>query len=280
MIDWSGVIISIVNAIMRIILAAFTLWTRKAFHEKYPLLGKFYDYITVGFALYAISKLLFLPLNLDRAGIILLNKDTARLLNTLANAVVFMFTLIFLYAWVSLIRTLTKRYVLIPSIVEFPGTTKKDIPSGLYLCGCHETPNPEIYELLKGRAGVIISRRPPEVLREQLKLKKVPILWLTKVEGDNHVHPRRLEYLIQNLVDFMKKDNKPKFIVIDGLEYLIIENGFESIFKFLTLLKDYSVFDNTIILVPVNEKTLKSKEYSLLKREFPTLEEFLSSQKG
>jgi len=277
MTDWIGAIISVVNAIMRVILAAFTLRARRIFHEKFPYLGRFYDYITLGFILYAITKFLFLPLNLDRAGVISISKDIARLLNFLANTVVFLFTLIFIYAWISLIQTLTKRYTLIPSVIEISGEAKKEIPVGVYLCECPRTPDSAVFELLKGRAGVIITRKPPEIIRKQINLRRVPILWLTKVEGENHIHPRRLEYLMQSLVDFMKRDNTPKVIILDGLEYLILENGFDSIFKFLTLLKDYSVLNNTIVLVPITKSIFKKEEYSLLRREFPTLEEALSS---
>lgn len=117
----------------------------------------------------------------------------------------------FILGWARLLESLIKKYRLIPIVVEFKRRAKEK---------CHSL----FLELLKGRAGVIISRDFPDSIRKKLKLQKTPILWLTKVEGENNIHSRKLEYLMQTLVDFMKKEDMPKVILFDGFEYLVIEN--------------------------------------------------------
>ncbi|MBO8175714.1 MAG: DUF835 domain-containing protein [Thermococcus sp.] len=124
---------------------------------------------------------------------------------------------------------------------------------------------------MKGRAGVVISRIPPDVLRKKFKLEKTPILWLTKIEGKNTVHPHRLEFLLHTLVNFMKKNSDPKIIFFDGFEYLVLENGFIPVFRFLTALKDYAIMNNTIVVIPIREEIFDTRELSILKREFGEL---------
>ncbi len=66
----------------------------------------------------------------------------------------------------------------------------------------------------------------------------------------------------------MKRTNDEKFILLDGLEYLILENGFNAVFKFLTSLKDYAKLYNTMILVPIKKNALDKKQYHILRVEF------------
>lgn len=46
------------------------------------------------------------------------------------------------------------------------------------------------------------------------------------------------------LVDIVKKylDSGYLFVVFDGFEYFVLENGFESILKFFFLFKDFVIF--------------------------------------
>ncbi|NJE07809.1 DUF835 domain-containing protein [Thermococcus sp. M39] len=156
-------------------------------------------------------------------------------------------------------------------IVEFESDeTYEEIPAGIYLCKVEEC-YPAFLKLLKGRAGVIISRISPDTLRKNFKLEKTPVLWLTKIEGKSTIHPHRLEFLLHTLVNFMKKNKNPKVVLFDGLEYLVLENGFIPVFKFLTALKDYAVMNNTIIVVPIKEEIFDTRELSILKREFGEL---------
>ena len=122
--------------------------------------------------------------------------------------------------------------------------------------------------LLNDRKGFVISRESPSLVERKLGSKEVPVLWLTKVEGENCVYPTRLPYLHQVLVDFMREGDAPKVIMLDGFEYLVLENGFEPVFKFLASLRDYGSLNNTIILLPVFKNALDEREYALLSREF------------
>jgi len=140
--------------------------------------------------------------------------------------------------------------------------------SGIFLC--NPSKKWEIFLTLSNdRKGFVISREPLSFVERKLDSKEVPVLWLTKIEGENCVYPTRLPYLHQTLVDFMREDDAPKVVLLDGFEYLVLENGFESIFKFLTSLRDYALLNNAVILLPVFGNALDEREYALLNREFP-----------
>ncbi len=69
----------------------------------------------------------------------------------------------------------------------------------------------------------------------------------------------------------MRKKDTPKVISLEGLEFLIIENGFVQIFKFLTTLKDYAIIHSTFVIVPVKEESLDERTIQLMHREFERL---------
>ena len=139
--------------------------------------------------------------------------------------------------------------------------------SGIFLCD-HFEKWKLFLTLSNDRKGFVISREPLSLVERKLGSKEVPVLWLTKVEGENCVYPTRLPYLHQILVDFMREDDAPKVIMLDGFEYLVLENGFKPVFKFLASLRDYVLLNNTIILLPVFGNALDEREYALLSREF------------
>ncbi|MCO6041809.1 DUF835 domain-containing protein [Thermococcus alcaliphilus] len=238
---------------------------RRRFIARYPTLRRFYDFMIVGFAMAALSKFVFMFLDLYDAGILFLNPSEKMLLNTAGNGLTTFALLFLLLGWVTLLKSLVSRYKLSP-VIEIEGKEEKFAP-GVYLCKTGDC-NSLLLDLLKGRAGLIVSRTPRHVLKEKLKLEQTPMLWLTKIDGEGNIHPLRLEFLLQTLVDFMKSGDTPKIILLDGIEYLMVENGFEPVFKFLAALNDYALLNNTIILVPLDESAVEKRHANLLRREF------------
>ncbi|AHF79958.1 DUF835 domain-containing protein [Thermococcus paralvinellae] len=261
----------LVVGIIANIIVALSFKYRSVFIQHHPRLKKFYDYILLGIVFSVVAKLVFIPLDLDDMGLISIPTSQGVILNMAGNFLFMVGGVLFILGWMHILKTLTSKYDLIP-IVEFEGSDDnyEEIPAGIYLCKvdkCYHA----FLKLLKGRAGVIISRIPPDTLCKKFKLEKTPILWLTKVEGDKNIHPHRLEFLMHTLVDFMRRCKNPKVVMLDGIEYLILENGFTPVFKFLTALKDYAVMNNTIIVVPIKEEIFDTRELSILKREFGEL---------
>ncbi|MCO6040370.1 DUF835 domain-containing protein [Thermococcus alcaliphilus] len=272
--DWIGAANAVGNLILRFVVIILAILVRRELKRRETPMSilKFYDLLVISFVFYAVSKIFFLPLNLDRAGFIDISDSTARTLNRIANFLINIFGVLLVYAWIKLFRTLTQRYRLIPVVPTIPGEIAKSLPPGLYIAESSGGICERCKPLLQGRKAIIITRQNPEGLRAKFG-SNVPILWLAKIDKPGTVYPRNLERLAHELVTFMRSEKGPKSIVIDGFEYLVVENGFDSVFKFLTSLKDHALLTDTVIVVPIMKEALDEKQYALLLREFQKLEE-------
>ncbi|ALM76079.1 DUF835 domain-containing protein [Thermococcus barophilus] len=121
---------------------------------------------------------------------------------------------------------------------------------------------------------IILSNVPDEVLENALvfsreKRDRPGWFWITKVNSSNSIYPTDLAKIVDISVRYMnemKRLGKKPVIVIDNLEYLILENGFESVLKFLTTLRDHALLTSAFIFVEVDPDALSKKEMGLLKR--------------
>lgn len=263
-------IAAIIVEIMLVTIFLISLRRRASFISHYPELREFYDYGLAAMAGGIVAKAAFLPLDMSDSGLLQLTPDQTAVINATGNALIILSAAMFVLGWIRLIGALIGRYELVP-VVEFTGVKPyTTIKPGVYLCtapNCHEI----VRRLLEGRAGLIISRHPPETIRLALNLEKTPVLWLSTAPGERTISPTRLEYLLHTIVEFIRKSSAQKLILLEGLEYLILENGFVPVFKFMTTLKDYAIIHNAIVIVPIDEKSLENRQIRLLKREFEVL---------
>ncbi|AEK73593.1 hypothetical protein GQS_08495 [Thermococcus sp. 4557] len=234
---------------------------RAVFLSMHPERRVTYDAVTASFALLSMGTLAFLIIKAEWYA------DDA-LIRGLGNGFVVAGLMTFTVGWAELVRGMGRKHE-VSRVVEFEEGEMEHIPPGLYIC---TSPHPEVVKkLLTRRAGLIVSRYPEDMARERFGVERIPVLWLTKVRGENTVNPRRLEYLTQILVDFMSQDDRPKLVLIEGLEYLSVEIGFPALFKFLTTLKDYATIKNAVIIATIGEDVFSEKDTALLLREFPML---------
>ncbi|KUK28894.1 MAG: Uncharacterized protein XD61_0552 [Thermococcus sp. 40_45] len=92
-----------------------------------------------------------------------------------------------------------------------------------------------------------------------------PCLWISKIEKENSVRPTHLEKILHWVTKTITHDHG---LIFDGVEYLILENGFEPTFKFLLNLKDHILLRDSILVLVVDERTFEERQLSLLYREF------------
>ena len=60
--------------------------------------------------------------------------------------------------------------------------------------------------------------------------------------------------------------------MIDGIEYLVLQNDFRSIMKFIQLINEDVAISGSILILPVNPKALETKEMGYLERELQAYE--------
>lgn len=112
-----------------------------------------------------------------------------------------------------------------------------------------------------------ITRRDPEKIRRRYG-KNFSIIWLTNVKAENTMDPTDLERLMQSIEKFL---DEGKVLIIDGLEYLIVQNNYRTILKFIQSLNSMIVMKKSILVVPVNPSALDTRELALLEREMNVL---------
>ncbi|MDD1743197.1 MAG: DUF835 domain-containing protein [Methanomassiliicoccales archaeon] len=129
-------------------------------------------------------------------------------------------------------------------------------------------------QLKKGASGLCIVRTPPAHLREKYALD-CRMVWLTKMEGmRNGAASSNLEIVsptdtpaITSLIKSFISENKKAVVLLEGLEYLINQNDFKTVLKFLSGTKDQVFLAKGILLVPFDPVVLEPKDLKALERE-------------
>ncbi|WP_297501070.1 DUF835 domain-containing protein [Thermococcus sp.] len=110
----------------------------------------------------------------------------------------------------------------------------------------------------EGRRVVLITRNPNE-----WSSKNVSRLWISSIDHPEAIDPRRLHVIEQKVWEELKKGNA--VIVIDGLEYLLLEDGPETTLRFLGKLRDMAILTNSNIYIVVSE-AIDERIRNLLRR--------------
>ena len=108
-------------------------------------------------------------------------------------------------------------------------------------------------------------------MRKKFGLEKTPILWLSSAEKEYAVAPNKLSELFYKMNTFMEEGEK-NVIMISGIEYLITQNNYLSVLKFLQLLNEQIAISNAILLVPLEKDSLPAQDYKLIERELTPLD--------
>ena len=124
--------------------------------------------------------------------------------------------------------------------------------------------------LAEGRRGLIITRTHPSRVQQAHALD-CPIMWIAKStkasSGVMSLEPTRLMKIHSTISDFIKA-TKGSVVLLDGLEYLITENGFSPVMKAIQLTNEEVAMNGAFLLVPVDPRTLETQQLGYLEREF------------
>ncbi|QDA32078.1 DUF835 domain-containing protein [Thermococcus indicus] len=139
--------------------------------------------------------------------------------------------------------------------------TSAKIKSGAHIVS--EQDVNEIIRLSSGKKILFVTRRP-----EIMKNLEIPYIWVTKVPGEHSIDPSDMHILLHKIAKSMDEET---VIVLDAVEYLILENGFGPTMKFLTALKDITLEKKATLLILLNTESLEKRERAFIEMEFPPL---------
>jgi hypothetical protein len=123
----------------------------------------------------------------------------------------------------------------------------------------------------KGAEGMLISREHPNRLRELHTFVAKSIIWLSRRPGENHVDPTELSLVSLKISRFVE-ERKNSVVLIEGLEYLITQNDFEAVLRFVNHLHDFVLAHDCAIVVVVDPRVLTTRELALLERSARVVE--------
>ncbi len=122
-----------------------------------------------------------------------------------------------------------------------------------------------------GAQGMYIVREYPEKLMKRFQLRSGPFIWLSYERDIKYARePTNIPLIYSEVKNFL--DNAQGGIVlISGLEYLITQNNFIKVLKFIQLLNENVAIKDALLLLPVSPQTLNSRDIKILERELRVL---------
>ena len=154
------------------------------------------------------------------------------------------------------------------------GNEKGVLQAGSYLL-FEETRADGMYETLlsqiaSGAEGLIVTRTYPDDLREKYGLKRTPVIWLCSQPGQDWVDPTNLSILEHTIIEFLKAGHDT-VVAIDGLEYLISNNGPGKVLRLLYGLRDEILIGQPRMLVTLDPGVLEVKDLAFFERDFQVI---------
>ncbi len=126
--------------------------------------------------------------------------------------------------------------------------------------------------LKDGDVALCISTSFPGKLKRTYNLNgKIKCVWLTAAGGKDTLDPRDIKRL-GDVIEKFSQQYPASLILLDGMEYLAVEHGFEEAMKFIKRITDVASMMDMTLMVPVNPASLSSEELSRLKAEFDRVE--------
>lgn len=119
--------------------------------------------------------------------------------------------------------------------------------------------------------GLCIARQYPDEIRELYDIGSIPVYWLTR-SGTEQTH---LSVNLSRMSSFIKKfidENESPVVMLEGLEYLIIQNDFMSVLKFIQLVNEFIRMKRACFIVPIDPDVLESRDLSQLEREMVVID--------
>ena len=118
---------------------------------------------------------------------------------------------------------------------------------------------------------MLITRTNPKRVRERYSLGSVRVLWLTDREGSREetIAPA-LERIVYEIEGFMSKHSRGS-VMLDGIEYLVSNNSFDAVLRFVRRLVDTVSEGHFTFLISLGPATVKPQELKMIEREMEVI---------
>lgn len=122
-------------------------------------------------------------------------------------------------------------------------------------------------EMLKcGFQGLCISRSHPDLIQEKYDIDNSTVLWLSLSDYSYCISPVDVGRIVHVVSEFMHVHKDRSVVLLDGLEYLITNNGFRTVIRMVDGINETVMLNRGVFILPVSPETLDRKEIALLER--------------
>ena len=122
-----------------------------------------------------------------------------------------------------------------------------------------------------GMPSLCVTRQYPSRLKEHYDLHDTKFIWLSQTPGKENHNPTSIGALATLISTFIEKQSR-SVCLIDGLEYLVINNGFQQVLKFTELINEQVMQSESMVIAPISPSAFSDKELALLERNVETIE--------
>ena len=124
-----------------------------------------------------------------------------------------------------------------------------------------------------GAKGMLVVREHPNRLKQSHDFEAEKLLWMTRRAGVDHIDPTELSLLNLKITKFVEGVDKG-VVLIEGMEYMITQNDFESVLRFVNHLHDFVLTHDCAVILVIDERVLSTRELALLERSTKIVEPF------
>ena len=116
-----------------------------------------------------------------------------------------------------------------------------------------------------GFDGLYVTRQHPNHVERRHGTRPLRVVWLSTTLGRDYVDPHNLGALT-NLIHAFSDGTGRSIILLDGLEYLMINNDFPRILKFIETLHEIVMQRRCVLIVSVDDRAFDPREMAFLER--------------
>ncbi len=116
-----------------------------------------------------------------------------------------------------------------------------------------------------GYKGLLITRQHPDHVEKRFGPSELKVLWLSTTLGKTYVDPHNLGSLT-NIINRFVEGGSKTIILLDGVEYLLVNNDFARLLKFVEYLNEIVMQKKSMLLIAIDQRALNEKEMALLER--------------
>ncbi|HKZ89944.1 MAG TPA: DUF835 domain-containing protein [Thermoplasmata archaeon] len=123
----------------------------------------------------------------------------------------------------------------------------------------------------RGFRPLLVTRQHPNHIERQHGGRDIRVVWLSTTLGKDYMDPHNLNSL-SNLVSNFVADAGRAVVLLDGVEYLMMNNDFPRILNFIEFLNEKVAIHRAILLLSLDARAFDPKDLANLERNMTVLE--------